>query len=85
MYLLSQAQFSAEAATRKFNGTVALEVTVDEEGRLKDIKVTKRFPLGLTQQAIKAVLEWRFKPATEPDGKPAAARPKQIYATFDSY
>jgi TonB family protein len=78
------AQFSAEATTRKFSGTVALEATVDENGQVKDIRVTKGLPLGLTQQAIKAVQEWRFKPATGPDGKPAAVRQK-IQVTFHSY
>jgi TonB family protein len=78
------AQFSAEATTRKFSGTVALEATVDEEGRVKDIKITQGLPLGLTLQAIKAVQEWQFKPATGPDGKPAAVRQK-IQVTFNSY
>lgn len=78
------AQFSAEATTRKFHGTVALEATVDEEGRVRDIKITKGLPLGLTEQAIKAVQQWQFKPATGPDGKLAAVRQK-IQVTFSSY
>jgi TonB family protein len=77
-------QFSAEATTRKFNGTVALEATVDENGKVKDIRVTKGLPFGLTEEAIKAVQEWRFKPATGPDGKPAAVRQK-IQVTFHLY
>ena len=78
------AQFSAEATTRKFTGTVALEATVDEEGKVKDVRITKGLPFGLTEQAIRAVQEWRFKPATGPDGKPASVRQK-IQVTFHSY
>ena len=78
------AHFSAEATTRKFTGTVLLEATIDEEGKVKDIRITKGLPFGLTEQAIKAVQEWRFKPATGPDGKPASVRQK-IQVTFHSY
>lgn len=78
------AQFSAEATARKFTGTVALEATVDAEGKVKDLRITKGLPFGLTEQAIRAVQEWQFKPATGPDGKPASVRQK-IQVTFHSY
>jgi TonB family protein len=40
----------------------------------KWLRVEKGLDFGLTEQAIAAVRKWRFKPATGPDGKPAAVR-----------
>jgi TonB family protein len=78
------APFSDEATSRKFDGTVELEVTIDEIGHVKDIKVKKALPFGLTEQAIRTVREWRLKPATGPDGKPAAVR-QEIQVAFHLY
>jgi TonB family protein len=68
------AKFSKEAVKHKYEGTVTLRITADENGHAKDIAVEKGQPFGLTEQAIAAVKKWRFKPATGPDGKPAAVR-----------
>jgi TonB family protein len=57
-----------------------LEVT--PEGRAKDIKAPKPLPYGLTESAIEAVKKWKFRPATGPDGKPAAVR-QVIEISFD--
>jgi TonB family protein len=79
-----QPRYSAEASRAKFEGNVMLEITVDEGGHVRDIKVIRGLPLGLTGQAIEAVREWRLKPATGPDGKPAAVR-TTIEMTFRLY
>jgi TonB family protein len=68
------AQFTAEALRHHLQGTVVLEMTVDTEGHAKDIRVKVGLPYGLTQQAVEAVKEWRFKPGTGPDGRPTAFR-----------
>jgi TonB family protein len=44
------------------------------DGMAQDVFVIKGLGHGLDQQAIKAVLGWRFKPAMSPDGKPTATR-----------
>ena len=31
-------------------------------------------PFGLTEEAIETVKKWKLRPATGPDGKPAAVR-----------
>ncbi len=67
-------QYTGEASILGVTGTVTLTITVDADGHAKDIKVKVGLPHGLTQQAIEAVKGWRFKPATGPDGKPAAVR-----------
>ncbi len=55
-------------------GTVQLMIVVDANGRASDITVKKEFSRELDQDAINAVKRWRFKPATDVDGKPVATR-----------
>lgn len=79
-----QARYSAEASRAKFQGSVMLEITVDEDGHVRDIRVKRGLPLGLTGQAIEAVQEWRFKPAADPDGNPVAVK-TTVEMTFHLY
>lgn len=77
------AKCTREALAHRFQGKMALILVVTPEGRAKDIiKVPKPFPYGLTESAIEAVKKWKFKPATGPDGKPAAVR-QVIEFSFD--
>jgi TonB family protein len=76
--------FTAEASRRKFAGTVVMQITIDENGHARDIRVESALPYGLTEQATEAVREWRFKPSTGPNGKPAAVRTR-IQTTFHLY
>jgi TonB family protein len=78
------AKFSKEAVKHKYEGTVTLRITVDETGHAKDIAVEKGLLFGLTEQAIATVKKWRLKPATGPDGKPAAVR-MNVEVTFHLY
>ncbi|MFL6196537.1 MAG: TonB family protein [Thermoanaerobaculia bacterium] len=59
-----------EGARRaKTQGTVILETIVDQDGCVRDVKVLKPQPEGLTEEAVRAVRQWIFSPATL-DGKP---------------
>lgn len=51
-----------------------LEITVDEEGCARHIRVMKALLNGMREDAIATVKNWRFKPSRGPDGKPAAVR-----------
>src|SRR5260370_36636391 len=62
-------EYSEEARKAKFQGTVMLNVVVDEKGNPRDIKVTRPLGLGLDQKAIEAVGKWKFSPGKK-DGKP---------------
>lgn len=68
---------------KKVNGTVVLSVIVTKDGGAADIKVTKSLTPGLDKQAIKAVSQWRFDPATK-DGEPVAVR-IEIETSFRLY
>lgn len=62
-------EYSEEARKAKWQGTVVLQLVVDEHGMPKDMRVTRSLGLGLDQKAIEAVSKWRFKPGMK-DGKP---------------
>jgi protein TonB len=62
-------EYSEEARKAKWQGTVVLQLVVDEHGLPQQMKVTRSLGLGLDQKAIEAVGKWRFKPGLK-DGKP---------------
>jgi TonB family protein len=62
-------EYSEEARKAKWQGTVVLQLVVDEHGMPKDMKVTRSLGLGLDAKAMEAVAKWRFKPGLK-DGKP---------------
>lgn len=69
-----QPQYTGRPLGRVVEGTVQLDITVDENGRARHIRIKKAMLDGLTEMAIAAVQKWKFKPATGPDGKVAAVR-----------
>ena len=78
------AQFSPQAIKNHTQGTVVLVVIVGTDGQAHNIHVVKALPDGLSESAIETVRSWRFKPATGPDGAPAAVR-QTIEVTFHLY
>jgi TonB family protein len=76
-------QYSSVARRVKFMGTVVLDVTVSEDGSATDVHVLKGVPFGLNEQAIRAVNEWTFRPASS-SGAPVAVR-VPIEMTFQLY
>ncbi|MGB8589896.1 MAG: energy transducer TonB [Candidatus Acidiferrales bacterium] len=63
--------FSDEAVKAKFEGTVMLHAQISPDGTVSKIEVVRGLPCGLTDQAIKAVEHWTYKPATRA-GEPIA-------------
>jgi TonB family protein len=63
--------FTAEAIQANIQGKVILQLVIDEQGLVFEIKVIRGLPLGLTEVAISSVQHWRFAPATL-DGEPVA-------------
>ncbi|HEX3529638.1 MAG TPA: energy transducer TonB [Thermoanaerobaculia bacterium] len=48
----------------RVQGKVIAEATIDEQGRVADVRVLKGLPMGMDVAAVEAMKTWRFKPAT---------------------
>ncbi len=59
-----QPEYSLLARKARIQGQVVVEAIIDKQGNAINLRVLKGLPLCLTQQAVKAVREWRFQPAT---------------------
>jgi len=66
-------QYSEEARKAKYQGTVVLWAVIGADGRPKTLRVARSLGLGLDQQALDAVKDWRFEPAMK-DGRPVAVQ-----------
>ena len=64
-------EYSEQARKARVQGTVVLEGVIDEKGQTHALKIRDGLGFGLDEQAIDAVKQWRFRPATR-DGKPLA-------------
>jgi protein TonB len=73
-------QYTEAARTAKVSGSVLLSLVVDQNGDAQEIQVARSLDEGLDQNAIEAVRQWRFSPATE-DGKPVSF-PVKIEVNF---
>jgi TonB family protein len=65
--------YSEAARQEKFSGRVVLTIVVDASGHVVEALVALPLGLGLDEQAMRAVMQWRFKPALK-DGKPVAVQ-----------
>ena len=64
-----EARYTREARVNGIQGTVLLEVAVDETGKPENISVLSPIGFGLDSRAVDAVRQWTFQPATS-GGKP---------------
>lgn len=62
-------EYSEEARKARHQGVVVLWAIVDDSGRAVNVRIQKSLGLGLDEEALRAVQNWRFKPA-ERFGKP---------------
>lgn len=77
-------RFPPGLVVKKGEGKVILMVVIGADGHAGEILVSKWLPGGFTEQSVAAVQSWGFKPATGPDGKPAAVV-MPIEVTFRAY
>jgi TonB family protein len=57
--------YTEEARAARVQGTVVLTLTITEQGRAEDIRVARSLDPGLDRQAIEAIEDWQFAPATK--------------------
>ena len=58
-----RAEYSDAARRANLEGEVELEIVIRRDGTVGDVKILKGLGLGLNDQAIQAVRQWRFSPA----------------------
>lgn len=68
-------EYSDEARRAKMQGVVIVRTIVDARGKPQDVRIVKALGNGLDQNAVAAVKQYRFKPATL-NGKPVAVQIK---------
>jgi protein TonB len=70
-----KAEYTNEAKQNRIEGSVGLEVVVQSDGTVGDVRVKRSLDAvyGLDQQAVKAMKQWEFRPGMK-DGKPVAVR-----------
>ena len=65
-------QYPDLAREARIQGVVILKTLIDDEGNVADIEVLKSLPMGLSEAAVDAVKQWKFRPAMV-DGTPVPA------------
>jgi len=61
--LTPEAQFSDEARRKGINAVCMVSLTVDAHGLPQSIKVVRPAGYGLDEEALKAIMKYRFRPA----------------------
>ena len=58
-------QYSAAAREAKIQGVIGMEVVVETDGTVGEVRVTRSLDkmLGLDDEAVRTVKKWRFEPA----------------------
>jgi TonB family protein len=62
-------KYTDEATQARVVGTVILQAVVQTNGTANILKVVKPLPLGLTESALEAIQQWKFRPAVSRNGK----------------
>lgn len=58
-----QPEFTTQARAARYQGVVAIQLIVDQQGNPVDLQVVKHLGMGLDQKALAAVEQYRFRPA----------------------
>jgi TonB family protein len=66
-------EFTQEARTANFQGSVSIQLIVDSQGNPQNVRVVRHLGMGLDEKAIEAVRQYRFKPAMY-EGHPVAVQ-----------
>lgn len=75
--------YSDAARKHKLQATIILRVQINDEGAPTSAVILSGAPYGLNDQAIKAILDWQFRPATKDNQPTASCVPIEV--TFRLY
>lgn len=64
-------EYTETARQARMAGVVVVEAIIDKQGNVDQVKVVKGLSMGLSDAAVKAVRQWKFKPGTL-NGEPVA-------------
>ncbi len=70
---MEKAQYTVAARDSGVQGTVILSAIFRADGTITDLNVIRGLPLGLNEEAMRAVSKIKFKPAIK-DGVPVSVR-----------
>ena len=76
-------EFSERARRAKHQGTVILNIVVDEKGNVTRVRLDRALGDGLDENAMEGVKNWRFIPATR-NGQPVAVA-MNVEVAFNLY
>lgn len=76
----AEPQYTEEARRANYEGIVHVSVTINDDGSVGDIEILDSPGLGLDENILAAVREWKFKPATR--GGVAITQKGTIAITF---
>jgi len=65
-----QPPYTEEARKARFQGTVMLAITILPDGTPTEVRVVRGLGMGLDENAIQQVRQWRFKPVIGPGNRP---------------
>lgn len=68
--------YTEVARKARISGLVILESIIDKRGEVTSVRVLRGLPMGLSEAAVSAVKQWRFKPAT------MRGKPVDVYFTL---
>jgi TonB family protein len=66
--------YGEDAIRHHTQGSVLLTAVIGADGSTGKLTVRQAMPDGLTDAALETVHQWKFAPATGPDGKPATVQ-----------
>jgi TonB family protein len=55
--------YTEEARTNKAQGVVRARILIGSDGLVKQVRILKGLPYGLDEEAIRAAMQMRFRPA----------------------
>ena len=65
--------YSEEARLAKYQGTVVVATDIGTDGKAQRMRVVRGLGLGLDDQALKAISQWKFQPGLK-EGQPVAVQ-----------